>query len=268
MKVEFRDEHVKPMKLTTPCLIPNQFEILRLSINSERYFPVSIDANSLPFNETDQNLDSPFSIIVKKKPGVLSYAQDPHSFRSLLIQSGVSNSGSVLKMIQSFTDDPILLAFVKYICEGRQDKKHGNDSNIMQPYGLGMGHKFETFCSSVLHECLTEGKSDVFPIFLSLWCSVLSLQDKYKASATHVWDIRLIHAFYDGMDNVHFLSKQQKRLLHPDFISILKENVDRIFLNNGFNETQVKYHRKFKASESSRTHESKLFGCFLLWNKI
>lgn len=259
---------MNPIKLTTPCLLPSNNEISHLCIDSERYFPVQIDSSSLYLRKMGAASDSSFSILVKKKSGVLSYAQDPYSLRSLLVQSGVCKSGSALKLIKLFTEDPLLLAFAEYLCDSESQYRREVFSVASNQSSLGMGYSLETFCTSILHECLTEGKTDALPLFLSLWCCIMSLKKKSKPVVSLVWDIRLIESYYDRFEHLWSdIINPPGRILNTDFVAILIENVDRIFAEFGMNETQIKYHKKFKDWESIKQDKG-IFGSFLVWNKL
>lgn len=206
------------MKLTAPCLLPNEHIISHIRLDSDRYYPIEF---RMPKRLSSVSKSSYTSILVKKKSGVLSYVQDPHSRRSLLIQSGGSKSGSTLELIQSFTENPTLLAFAKYLCD---DKK----SPTIARYGSrsGFGNSFEEFCASVLHECQTEEKPDLLPLYLSLyfWITTSESNSIQGASSCSVWDIRLIESYYSRSDNF----SSRSRLMGTDFVALLSENMDRI----------------------------------------
>ena len=196
-----------------------------------------------------ENNHSSFPIIVKKKPGVLSYAQDPNLSRSLLVQSGMSKSGSALELIELFTDDPMLLAFAQYLCNTADEEE------------------FESFCMSVLHECLTEGKTDAIPLFLSLKTSILSLKKEANSATSIVWDVKLICSYYDWLDTIYGVNETYSRLLSPDYVEILKENVDQILIDHGLDETLIKYYQKF-GEWAATGNEKDFYGSFLVWYEL
>jgi hypothetical protein len=75
---------ITKVTMMTPCLLPPLEWIVQIEVSPERYWPVSLQPNRLPAHLTLLQKPGGANVLVKRKAGYLTYAQDPHSDRSLL----------------------------------------------------------------------------------------------------------------------------------------------------------------------------------------
>ena len=167
IKLKYSDESKNSIYLTAPCLLPAEGDVSCLQVDLDCYFPVTVNVNSN--DKRSLNLQSCIPILVKKKLGGLNYVRDPHLLRSLLLQSSSNLSESSYKIIQSFTENPQLLAFAQHMCDNTRIMTNVSDT------WLGIAESFEDFCASILCECLSEEKPDALMIYLSLLSGIISL---------------------------------------------------------------------------------------------
>eukprot|EP00957_Ditylum_brightwellii_P001487 116001-Ditylum_brightwellii.AAC.1 len=176
IEIDFGHTMKETSQLTAPCLLLNRDDMTQMRIVSERYYQVNLDMaqQSTP--------GSQLRLFVKKKSGHLTYLQDPHALRSLLVQTGGSGGGSTLDLIKSFTEDNVVLAYAKYLCDSDNEilKKNARSFIPKQNTG-GIGFTIEEFCTDILHECLTQEKPDAIPMYLSLRNSLVSIDREKRA---------------------------------------------------------------------------------------
>lgn len=140
---------------STPFLVANESSFAQLRSNSDRYYPIVVNATEW---NTRSNLPTLF---VKRKPGHLSHLQDPSGLLSLSMQQVESTS------------------FTKYFCFSSFD-----DDKL-----------FESFCSEIAYECTREGKSsDVLAMILRVY-RLLESYGNTRVGIENIWDAKLIKTF-------------------------------------------------------------------------
>lgn len=227
-------------KATAPCLLLNTNGTPRtLRVSSNRYYPLTLNIDS----------KSGITFHVKKRNGHLSHSQDPHSQRSLLVHT-LSGGHSVSALIESFTENPLIIAYAQYLCEE------------------GVSHKLSwvpEFCSRVLHECLVKDTEEALPLYLKLQSAVEAIKDTFSSQAA--WDIRLISAYYEEYRNIVSSSKAT-RLLSAEFVAMLNEVVEQRLLSTTLDESDVLVYMKSGEPRSEHSHDTEsqaIVGPFLTW---
>ena len=200
--------------MRAPCLLLDKGRVTKICVKSDRYYPVEVDCQRF------YNLNSNLNLFVKKKSGHLSYTQDPHSLRSLLIDTGNSANESALEMIQAFTENSKLLAFAKYLCNNQKHvskmktKKLGDNRLIVLP------ETFDEFSSRILHECLTKEKPEAIFLNLRLYEMISSLPSN-SFPIEIIWNLRILRCYYE--------SQRPSGLVSSEFIAILCQSIDKFF---------------------------------------
>ncbi|CAJ1969662.1 unnamed protein product [Cylindrotheca closterium] len=214
LEVHFEDASNPPLKMTAPCLFFNtDAKPKELRVTSERYYPLTLSMNnSIPRS----------TIFVKRRSAHLSYLQDPHSQRSLLVQTGTFQGNKALDLIASFTDDQKVLAFAKHLCD------------LGQPVGSGSNGPFSVagFCSRVLHESLLLDTQEALPLYLALRTTISSLQTGSFSVATQVWDFRIIKSYYEQRRQLQ-VSDSSPRLLNSEIVAYLLELLEKLLVGSG-----------------------------------
>lgn len=186
------------IEVTTPYLLSNNAEFSEMRTKSERYYPIVIDASKWK--------DSPPTLFVKRKPGHLSYLQDPNSLQSLSIQT---EGESFLKSISLFSNDAALSSFAKYFCASHR----GNDDEV-----------FWQFCNVIAHECTKDETSEMLPHYLNLF----RLVESPRLNMKNVWDVRLLQSYLERKKrSVDTFSVD---LMNPQFIHLIHQKLDNVFM--------------------------------------
>jgi len=224
--------------------------LTKLNVVSERYYPLSLDLikNNL--------FEAGLTLFVKKRSGFLGHFQDPQSQRSLLVQAGSSSGQSALELIQSFTEDPRILAYAQYLCDtgGSKFESHAQAN--------GNGFAISEFCTNILHECLTGDKEDILPLYLSLRSAVDSIgADPYSTAVQTIWDVRLIRRYYEQH---HLLVRGSERLVSPEFVAFLCELLDSFMIAKGVEDSSLESYFNSGIVESEQCS----LGCFLVWYNV
>ena len=252
-----------PMKLTAPCLQLNKGNYSHLRVISERYYPASLDL------QVSTTSDSNLTLFVKKKSGHLSYLQDPHAHRSLLVQTGGSGGGSAVELIQAFTEDKKLLAYAKYLCDdGKKNRRKKQLMTNGQRGGLNLS--LEEFCTEILHECLTKEKTEAIRLYIALRHAIKSVEES-AWSVESIWDIRLVRSYYESSQQSpsSHMSVQVSPLLNKDFVSSLDESIDGQFAEKGFTGTALMSYLESGGNWESLSEEDKnMMGCFLTYHDV
>jgi hypothetical protein len=153
-------------------------------------------------------------VYVKKRSGYLSYVQDPRALKSLVVQAEGS-SGSVVDLIRSFTEDPRLISFAELLCDSTE-KSSSRDDFSTPP---------NEFCAEILVECLTQGKTEVLPILLSLRNRII---EQETIAVPNIWDLRLLRSVVLHNNN------STGGIVNEGFMALLCDHVDRYFSVAGF----------------------------------
>jgi len=238
----------------------------KLRVSSERYYDVEVDLNSA-------QLDSDLLLFVKKKSGNLSYMQDPEALRSLQIQTssrsfGTSRHDSTsyiadIELVKSFTQDPKLLAYAKYLCATLR-AAHGPSSK-QSHNGISFVGSPEEFYAHVFHQSLVQQKPESILLHLSLHNWVTSVARK-PWTVGIIWNLRLLRSYYETRHRL-FIDSSKVDLLSLHFVAMLCEYLDRFFSHCGNSdpssisdhEGQLNY-----GDLSSR----ELLGPFLVWYNV
>lgn len=228
---------VEGTMVTAPCLLLNTNATPRtLRVASDRYYPLTLDIRS----------NSGITFFVKKRSGHLTHSQDPHSQRSLVVQTG-SGSHCVRDLIESFTDDPMVVAYAQYLCDsGPRSMSWVSD-----------------FCGRILHECLLNDTEEALPLCLKLRSSVEAMRDEYPTFA--LWDIRLIRTYYEEHPNI-VAAAGASRLLSAEFVSVLNEIVEQTLAATPLDENDILvYMKSGERRTASKQAPQDLFAAFLTW---
>lgn len=200
--------------MTAPCLLFNtDAKPKELRVASERYYPLTLSMNNGIPRRT---------IFVKRRSAHLSYLQDPHSQRSLLVQTASFQGNKALDLITSFTDDQKVLAFAKHLC----DLGHPVGSAASGPFSIA------GFCSRVLHESLLLDTEEALPLYLGLRTTISSLQAGSFSVATQIWDFRIIKSYYEHRRQLR-ISDSSPRLLNSEIIAYLLELLEKLLVAGG-----------------------------------
>ena len=246
-------------KVTAPCLLLDRGKISQLRVDSERYYPAALNLKSTGLS------DHPLEIFVKKKSGHLSYQQDPHSQRSLSVQSGGSSSGSALELIKAFTEDPRLLAYAKYLCKKLKRHKRTLSKQPDIAANESNGFSMDEFCTEILHECLTEEKPEALPLYLSFWNSVGSMKERACIAAS-IWDVRLVKSFYQNRSQAVYL--KSPALLRLDFVALLDEIINKFFFEKGLTQQTLMSYVDSHGDWSRGGDWPDSMGTFLIWHDV
>ena len=249
-----------PMKLTAPCLLLNKGNYSHLRVMSERYYPASLDL------QVSTKSDSNLALFVKKKSGHLSYVQDPHAHRSLLVQTGGSGGGSAVELIQAFTEDKKLLAYAKYLCDDGKKRQRKKRAVSLQDQS-GQHLSFEEFCTEILHECLTKEKTEAIRLYIALRHAIRSAENG-AWSVESMWDIRLVRSYYEGIQQAQPspATSPVSPLLNEDFVAALSESIDGQFAEKGLTGTALMSY--LESGGNWGAQDKGLMGCFLTYHDV
>ena len=224
--------------ITAPCLLLNTNGTPRtLRITSDHYYyPLTIDIGS----------KAGITFFVKKRSGHLIPSRDPLSQRSLFVQTG-SESHSVRDLIESYTDDPVIVAYAQYLCDsGPRSTSWVSD-----------------FCGRILYECLLNDTEEALPLYLKLRSSVEATKDECPTLA--FWDIRLIRTYYEEHPNI-VAAARASRLLSAEFVSVLNEIVEQTLAATPLDENDILvYMKSGERRTASKGASQDLFAAFLTW---
>ncbi|KAG9285902.1 hypothetical protein G9A89_013327 [Geosiphon pyriformis] len=202
----------KVSSMVAPCLLPESKFLVRIEIESPRYWPIILDLRN------NKRLSNRFwlnpTIFVKRKTGHLSYAEDPQSIWSLNSRlfprktpSSQSNKRKKTKweFVKVFSSDPQVLAFTSHLCKDEMDRD------------------LAAFCTGVLQECLISDKPEAIQTYLSLY---QSQQNPRLISFPTLWNIKLILAYYEHASNP---MSEEETLIQPVFITSIRQQMDQFF---------------------------------------
>jgi len=245
LEVKEEGSQLPASKLLSPCLIPDAVHTSNLIINvsSDRYYPLT---RVVTRAATDH---SELVLYVKKKAGHLSFVQDPHEFRSLLVQVGGSDATTV-DVVRSFTESPILLSFAEFMCSSFKGQ---NRMRKQKEELLGI----DDVCTELLFECLSEEKPEM--LFVLLAIHNLIRQKDAKLTTLDVWNIRLLQAARKT-DHTHALVTEK-------FVASISEAVDNHFARRKYNgKTIMKYVKRYSVMGALREYEE--LGACLVWFRV
>uniref|UniRef100_A0A7S4MEE8 Anaphase-promoting complex subunit 1 C-terminal domain-containing protein n=1 Tax=Odontella aurita TaxID=265563 RepID=A0A7S4MEE8_9STRA len=254
-KGKFLETEAEVIKMTAPCLLLNKGKMSMLRLDSNRYYPVSLDLQS-----------AGLVLFVKKKYGHLSYQQDPHAQRSLAVQTGGTGGGSGLDLIQAFTEDPMLLAYAKHLCQTAMGQVNASKWVIVQNREALISRvSTEKFCTEILHECLTLDKPEALPLYLSLRNSLIAIED-VMSDSMGVWDMRLVRSYYQARQHLGNPSPSSVPLLGLEYVILFEEYLGRLFDRRDVQEVLMNYVSSCGSWARGRDWPG-LFGSFLIWHQ-
>jgi len=209
---------------STPFLVANDSDFVELRTKSDRYYPIVLKT-------TDWGTRGIMShIFVKKKPGHISYLLDPNAIRSLSIQAGSASSESFLKSIKMMSsDDSVLLSFAKYFC------KAGNNEGSYPEMLPEASSDFLRYCNLIANKCMQEEKSDVLPLYLTLFRWMNSVNGQ---SVSSIWDLRVLRTYMRRKGGVVHGDLNSVNLVSEELVALVCEHVDSI-LSDGIDESTL-----------------------------
>lgn len=179
------------LQVTAPCILPEWHLIKSIRVSTPRYWESNFDFINQP--HVIQSFKRAGVLFVKRKPGFLSYMDDPKGFRSILsrsfpkifLETPSSQIGSSLSrthFVQAFSSDPNILAFVQHFCSSV------DSLGLLQSNPRAL--EFNSFCTSVLYECLSNGSPEMLSVYMELLSTVDRLAFGYPSLA--VWNLKLL----------------------------------------------------------------------------
>ena len=296
------------LSVSAPCMLPEIHSIAKITLESPRYFPVTLDLEKFP--EHLETLRTFKCIFVKRKKGLMSYAQDPSpsGFRSVLfrsvqhthrsfcsgiiqkcleagdlgeyVETGATElaatsdsklqSGNQLEqLVKNFTNDEQIIALCRLFCKPDEGAPAVNHASTYSDMSLA------DFCSTVVSECLSGGKSEILPVYLSMYngCQSFSVSN----STEFVWNIKMLCTYYDCLpwkvpeviedsarpaataQHTAIVSILQDPLLKLEYLHAVRNKVEGDFENLGFQNP-----RSQPASSSCQKDGLSEFGQYLV----
>jgi anaphase-promoting complex subunit 1 len=200
-----------------PDLLPPFCDVTCVQVVSERYHPAAlhISQNLQHVSSISQHL-----IYVKRRPGYLSYSQDPYALRGKMCETQESRSDtctlgvlrvvatwarpshpfagketgmSPVDVLTSYTTDPLLFAFAREFCDNTfncqavgplaQFWGSGRFGSLLK----GIVLPVDNWCARILYECVARDKPTAMPLYLQLYHAALTIH--WKTSATQAWSL-------------------------------------------------------------------------------
>ncbi|KAJ8328768.1 Anaphase-promoting complex subunit 1 [Batrachochytrium dendrobatidis] len=179
-------------QMQSPCILPYLAQVKSIAVNSPRYWPVTVDFQSLSETEKQTLLNG---LWVKRKTGHLPYSMDPHGHNSILMWT-VPRLGDFLSdtdiqqiqtvwesLPQSFSADPQVFSFVQHFCDIQADEP----SEFQKA----------EFFMHILHECLTLDKPELIQTYMWLNETINGVEQK-TSSPESIWSLVLVAAHYSA----------------------------------------------------------------------
>lgn len=159
--------------LISPTLLPPLERLVSVTIDSPRYWPLVLNLRQGKARAAaGKQRHGMEGVLVKRRSGFLSYADDPKGNRTIFVKAGLTTgttdlgSMSVAPVAQeglqslrdsvaAYTSDPFLLAFVRQLC--------APSSGAAAPSA-----NLQKFCESVLLECLVNDQPHLIAVYLHL----------------------------------------------------------------------------------------------------
>lgn len=190
-------------RLISPTLLPSLDRLMSVTIDSPRYWPLILNLRSMKSSPAAK-FEAIRDVLVKRRSGFLSYADDPRGNRTIFVKAGLTagtpdlGSMSATPMAQeglqslrdsvgAYTTDPFLLAFVRRLCGSSAD-------DVLQLTMAVPTKELQRFCESVLLECLVNDQ----PHFIGLYLHARHVS-RQTTSASHL------------LPSVHFSNLQLAR---------------------------------------------------------
>eukprot|EP00804_Cyclotella_cryptica_P008044 CCRYP_004559-RB/>CCRYP_004559-RB protein AED:0.02 eAED:0.02 QI:71/1/1/1/1/0.83/6/35/2055 len=200
------------IEVSTPYLLAIDAKFSELRTKSDRYYPIVMKASN--WNGTLPTL------FVKRRPGHLSYLQDPNALRSLSIQT---EGESFLKSISLFSNDPTLISFAEYFCP-----THNRRGDV----------SFERFCNEIAHECMNDETTPMLPYYLTLF-RLMDSNSCSDVNVQNVWDVRLLRSYAERNGDSDDVRSGVNHLLSCEFIALVCQKLDDLFMSCGISGTKL-----------------------------
>jgi len=205
------------LRVMAPDLLPPFCDVTRVQVVSERYHPATLHISQ---NLRHASLISQHLIHVKRRPGYLSYSQDPYALRGRVCEAqesrrdtcslgllrvvatwarpshpfaGKEAGMSPVDVLTSYTTDPLLFAFAREFCDNTfsgqttgpvaQFWGSGRFGSLLQ----GIALPVDAWCARILCECVARDKTAAMPLYLQLYHAALSIH--WKTSVTQLWSL-------------------------------------------------------------------------------
>lgn len=253
---------VTKTRMMLPCLLPPLEWIVQIDVVPDRYWPVSLRPSRNESHLEVLRRVEGAALLVKRRAGHLSYAQDPHHSRSLLKRAtpqrldfalpvadaadgeapseGQKQSGDFLS---AFSDDPTISAFAKHFCHPRDSEAVASQPTTARDAIFSLESTPSTsnetslaaFSRAVLYECISHDKPEMVMTYLHLWNALqLSSASRFPRDALL---IKLLSSFYNFMTRRNLAEDSRSRsvpwtpLLSIDLVSSAVNKLKSIALN-------------------------------------
>jgi anaphase-promoting complex subunit 1 len=180
----FNPAGVTNLELVTPCILPDQKNILHIHFKSPRYWPFSLDIENVVHKNILMDLKK---VPIKRRAGHLSYIDDPEGIKGIVAMSfprRTQDERSVRirdSFIKCLSANAQFIAFAKHFA---YPSATFNDSD-----------HFSSFCMNVLYDSLANDRPRIIRTYL--WMHNI-LQDFKCLKNEDMWNLKIIIAIYLG----------------------------------------------------------------------
>lgn len=258
IKVKTREKNAAGShSLMSPTLLPPLDRLISISIDSKRYWPLKIDLRQTTGRSPvvlDQHRPLE-GILVKRRLGYLSYADDHKGNRTILAKAGLSTGvmtglpdlgsmsvapiareglAGLRQSVAAYTSDPFLLAFVRRLCAPSSSAP-------------GPSQDLQQFCESVLLECLVNDQPHLIALYLHVrHVGRRSTAAPHLLPAVQMQNLQLALDYSDGWAAGSSINngQQSTTLLRRSFLRETTEAMTAAFLpslNGGLREHLHRY---------------------------
>jgi len=194
-------------QLISPTLIPDLDRLLSIRVDTPRYWPFYLDTAAHPRHK--ESLLKSQTLYVKRRTAFLSYTEDPRGSRSLFVRSGSASSsdgtlldfpeipnssaGDISEFINSFSNNPIFLAFADYLASP------GNGTAVESNESASKKHErtFHGYCHAALIDSIMQDKPETLQAHLTLYL-YRNMDPRSRYFHLRMQDLRLAAEFYGG----------------------------------------------------------------------
>lgn len=171
------------------------------------------------------------------------------------------------EFVKSFSADPQILAFAKYMCNITAESDRSS--------------RLASFCTSILHECLTADKPEAIQTYLSLYQGQETLQA--NPNVLTMWNIKLVLAYYEqaSLMIVHRGEDKHESLIREAFVESMRQEMNTLLRTTGQRHSRDHnaqllaslnhYFKSFQFPASSSAADSRhlaLVGLYLIYNDV
>ncbi|CAH0388207.1 unnamed protein product [Bemisia tabaci] len=202
------------VKMKAPCILPELKLIKEVRVDDSRYWKITFKRGK-NWHHLENILKKSSCLDIKQRAGCLSYAEDPHGFRSLLAFSlttdkaiswsvaaesifGFSSEPSIIKMAQCFLE--------QIECSSRKELQ------------------LTQLLTKVVYECIIHDKLAVLP----LWFEVIrALNNLLEAPSTFsCWQLKLFLALSLNKHNIK--SSEEIPVISMDMALSVKQTINYV----------------------------------------